>query len=155
VFLSARTDTISFWKYWLLIYAPHCTVVTNKTNKNKKKLIYDLKVREALEIRRHNSGPGSGLNEDFGAYVKTTMWDPVFHKMRNEDERREGANPLLGSCLFLLFSLFSPSSSSYFFPSVSLFSCLIPFPDDESSTWFENLEKTSVFLMHWFTHNQI
>ena len=69
------------------------TVVTNKTNKNKKKLIYDLKVREALEIRRHNSGPGSGLNEDFGAYVKTAMWDPVFHKMRNEDERREGANP--------------------------------------------------------------
>ena len=69
------------------------TVITNKTNKNKKKLIYDLKVCEALEIRRHNSGPGSGLNEDFGAYVKTAMWDPVFHKMRNENERREGANP--------------------------------------------------------------
>ena len=68
-------------------------MITNKTNKNKKKLIYDLKVREALEIRRHNSGPGSGLNEDLGAYVKTSMWDPVFHKMRNESERREGANP--------------------------------------------------------------
>ena len=24
MFLSARTDTINFWKYWLLIYAPHC-----------------------------------------------------------------------------------------------------------------------------------
>ena len=35
----------------------------------------------------------TSLNEDFGAYVKTAMWDPVFHKMRNESERREGANP--------------------------------------------------------------
>ena len=57
------------------------TVITNKTGKNKKKLNYDLKVREALEIRRRNCGPGQGLNEDFGAYVKTTMWNPVFHQM--------------------------------------------------------------------------
>ena len=63
------------------------------TNKNKKKLTYDLKVREALEIRRHNCGPGSGLNEDFGAYVKTTMWDPVFHQMNNDSGVGEGANP--------------------------------------------------------------
>ena len=56
-------------------------VITNMTNKNKKKLAYDLKVREALEIRRNNCGPGNGLNEDFGAYVRTTQWNPVFHKM--------------------------------------------------------------------------
>ena len=53
------------------------------SNKNKKKLAYDLKVREALEIRRRNSGPGHGLNEDLGAYVKTAMWNPVFHQMDN------------------------------------------------------------------------
>ena len=58
-------------------------VITNKTNKNKKKLMYDLKVREALEIRARNCGPGNGLNEDLGAYVKTTMWNPVFHQMDN------------------------------------------------------------------------
>ena len=68
-------------------------VIVNMTNKNKRKLTYDLKVREALEIRRHNCGPGSGLNEDYGAYVKTTMWDPVFHRMNNEAGMGEGANP--------------------------------------------------------------
>ena len=51
------------------------------TNKNKRKLAYDLKIREALEIRRHNCGPGKGLTEDFGAYVRTTQCNPVFHEM--------------------------------------------------------------------------
>ena len=45
--------------------------------KNKRLLTYDMRIREALEIRRHNSGPGKGLNEDMGAYVKTDIWDPV------------------------------------------------------------------------------
>ena len=44
--------------------------------KSKKKLAYDIKIREALEIRRHNCGPGKGLNEDMGSYVKTDIWDP-------------------------------------------------------------------------------
>ena len=34
----------------------------------KNKLTYDPKEREALKIR-----PGHGPNEDYGAYVKTTM----------------------------------------------------------------------------------
>ena len=68
-------------------------VLTNMTNKNKKKLAYDLKVREALEIRRHNCGPGRGLNEDMGAYVKTSLWNPVFHHMCNDDRGGEGASP--------------------------------------------------------------
>ena len=57
------------------------TVITTMSGKNKKRLAYDLKVREALEIKRNNCGPGSGLNEDFGAHVKTTQWNPVFHSM--------------------------------------------------------------------------
>ena len=57
------------------------TVITTMTNKSKKKLTYDLKVREALEIRRRNTGPGHGLNEDYGAYVKTAQWNPLFHSM--------------------------------------------------------------------------
>ena len=56
-------------------------VLATMSGKNKKRLAYDLKVREALEIKRNNSGPGSGLNEDHGAYVKTTQWNPVFHSM--------------------------------------------------------------------------
>ena len=56
-------------------------VLKTMSGKNKKSLAYSLKVREALEIKRQNSGPGQGLNEDFGAYVKTTQWNPVFHTM--------------------------------------------------------------------------
>ena len=51
------------------------------SGKNKKGLSYSLKVREALEIKRQNSGPGQGLNEDFGTYVKTAQWNPVFYEM--------------------------------------------------------------------------
>ena len=53
------------------------------SGKNKRKLNYDLKVREALEIRRHDSGPGRGLNEDMGAYAKTHAWNVVFNQMDN------------------------------------------------------------------------
>ena len=56
-------------------------VLATMSGKNKKRLAYDLKVREALEIKRHNCGPGHGLNEDLGAYVKTTQWNPVLHSM--------------------------------------------------------------------------
>ena len=45
--------------------------------KKKRKLAYDTKIREALEIRRHGCGPGKGLNEDMGAHVKTDIWDPA------------------------------------------------------------------------------
>ena len=56
-------------------------VLKTMSGKSKKKLAYDLKVREASEIRRQNCGPGHGLNEDFGAYVKSTQWNAVFHAM--------------------------------------------------------------------------
>ena len=59
-------------------------VLKTMSGKNKKSLAYSLKVREALEIKRQNSGPGHGLNEDFGAYVKTTQWNPVFHAMGHQ-----------------------------------------------------------------------
>ena len=56
-------------------------VLATFSNKNKKRLAYDLKIREALEIKRHDTAPGKGLNEDHGAYVKTTQWNPVLHTM--------------------------------------------------------------------------
>ena len=49
--------------------------------KHKRKLAYNLKVREAIEIHRHGSGPGKGLNEDMGAYLKTDIWDPVLNTL--------------------------------------------------------------------------
>ena len=50
-------------------------------NKNKRLLDYDLKIREALEIMHQDCGPGRGLNEDNGNYVKTDIWRPVFSSM--------------------------------------------------------------------------
>jgi hypothetical protein len=35
------------------------------SNKNKDKLVYDLKIREAIGIRKNQCGPDRGLNEDF------------------------------------------------------------------------------------------
>jgi hypothetical protein len=49
------------------------TIITTLANKNKKKLDYDLKIREALEIRCHNSGPGRGMNEDWGGHVESCL----------------------------------------------------------------------------------
>ena len=46
-------------------------------DKKKGRLTYNLRMREAFEIRRHESGPGKGLNEDNGAFLKTDIWDPV------------------------------------------------------------------------------
>ena len=36
------------------------TILATYQNKNKKKLAYDLKIREALEIKRQNCGPNHG-----------------------------------------------------------------------------------------------
>ena len=57
------------------------SIVKNMQGKNKKFLSYNMRIREALEIRRHKCGPGKGLNEDMGAYVKTDMWDPVLQSI--------------------------------------------------------------------------
>ena len=50
----------------------NCEVIKTFSNKNKKKLNYDLKVWEALEIKKNNCGPGRGLNEDGGPTSKQT-----------------------------------------------------------------------------------
>ena len=68
----------------------HCTNNFNKDNftvvhtmqdKKKGRLAYNLKVKEAFEIRRHDCGPGRGLNEDNGAYLKTDIWDAVLNAL--------------------------------------------------------------------------
>ena len=42
-------------------------------DKKKGSLTYNLRMREAFEIRRHDSDPGKGLNEDNGAYLKINL----------------------------------------------------------------------------------
>ena len=51
------------------------------SSKNKFALKHDLRVKEALFIRRFDCGPYKGMNEDMGSYVKTTQWAPVFNGM--------------------------------------------------------------------------
>ena len=58
---------------------PHILHNTNDKSKNPK---FDLRVREALYIRRYKCGPGKGMNEDLGSYVTTTQWEPVFNRIR-------------------------------------------------------------------------
>ena len=59
-------------------------IVTKMQGKKKRRLAYDIKIREALEIRHHGSGPGKGLNEDMGSYVRTDMWDTVLNHIGND-----------------------------------------------------------------------
>ena len=75
------------WDYsGLSQHYKHCTqpfstenfeVMHTMQDKKKGRLTYNLKMREAFEIRRHETGPGKGLNEDNGAFLKTDIWDPV------------------------------------------------------------------------------
>ena len=58
------------------------TPIHNMQGKNKKYLGYNMRIREAMEIRRHDSGPGRGLNEDMGAYIRTDIWDPVLNSIK-------------------------------------------------------------------------
>jgi hypothetical protein len=50
-------------------------------HKSKSTLQRQLSIREALEILRQGAEPNKGLNKDFGSYVKTKAWDPVFKKI--------------------------------------------------------------------------
>ena len=50
-------------------------------DKKRRWLAYNMRMREAFEIRSHDSGPGRGLNEDNGAYLKTDIWDPVLRSL--------------------------------------------------------------------------
>jgi hypothetical protein len=90
------------------------TILATLNNKNKKILKFDLRLHEALEIRRHNSGPNRGLIEDWGSYAKTSVWTPVFNKMQalsNPTVHLEGGFfSSLILCFFLILLLFVPSA---------------------------------------------
>ena len=56
-------------------------ILSNVTSKTKNSLKYNLRVKEALYIRRFNCGPYKGMNLDMGSYISTTQWAPVFNGM--------------------------------------------------------------------------
>ena len=80
------------WKYpGISQHLQHCSEPFNEENfeplhvmqdKKKRRLGYNMRMREAFEIRCHDTGPGKGLNEDNGAYLKTDIWDPVLKALQ-------------------------------------------------------------------------
>ena len=48
------------------------------------------KVREAIEIQYHQTGPrDNGINQDDGQYVTTTFWKPLLKYVRNQNENNK------------------------------------------------------------------
>ena len=70
------------------IEGPETLCHANNKLKNPK---FDLRVKEALYIRRFQCGPGKGMNEDSGSYVNTTQWEPVFKRIHWEEGARESS----------------------------------------------------------------
>ena len=60
------------------IEGPKILHTADERQKNPK---FDLRVREALYIRRFQCGPGKGMNQDYGSYVTNNQWQPVFNRM--------------------------------------------------------------------------
>ena len=56
-------------------------IITTFNNKNKGALKQNLFIRESLEIRRHGTTRGLGLN-DPQFCVRTNAWDPILKKLK-------------------------------------------------------------------------
>ena len=50
----------------------------------KKQADFKLDHMEALMIKLHQTGPGSGFNEDEGRRVRTKQWDPLLIQLRKK-----------------------------------------------------------------------
>ena len=57
------------------------TILETMSGKSKLGLQYNLRLRESLYIAKENTGPGHGLNEDWGGHLYTRAWHPLFEKM--------------------------------------------------------------------------
>ena len=65
-----------------------------KRHKTKGQLKHHLRVEESMWIRRLDCGPHKGMNEDYGSYVKTDIWTPLFKRM-DDGRGGQGFNPSL------------------------------------------------------------
>ena len=52
--------------------------------RSKRQADFKLDHMEALMIKLHQTGPGSGLNEDEGRRVRTRQWDPLVIQLRKK-----------------------------------------------------------------------
>ena len=56
-------------------------VLDSMSNKNRQALKYSFRLHESLHSAKYNTGPCYGIYEDWGGYLKTRAWLPVFEKM--------------------------------------------------------------------------
>ena len=57
------------------------TVLDTLNGKNKRALQYNLRLRESIHIQNEDTGPGRGLNEDWGGHLHTRAWLPALRKI--------------------------------------------------------------------------
>ena len=104
-------------------WTPEVLSCVNTKGMKPQQLSHHLKVEEALWIRRLNCGPGRGLNEDYGSYVRTDAWKPILKELWTRSVRRGGMRDL---SLFGLIVFFLLSSSPFSSPNLFPFLPIIP-----------------------------
>ena len=52
--------------------------------KSKRQADFKLDYMELLMIKLHQTGPGTGFNEDEGRRVRTKQWDPLLIQLRKK-----------------------------------------------------------------------
>ncbi|XP_065678489.1 uncharacterized protein LOC136093416 [Hydra vulgaris] len=77
------------WDYSAIAeHSKNCHGNFTRNNKNTLKVEinnFNRKVREALEIQRHECSPSDGgLNQDDGGYVTTSFWKPMFRYLNEK-----------------------------------------------------------------------
>ena len=60
------------------------TILATINARSKKQADFKLDHMEALMIKLHQTGPGSGFNEDEGRRVRTKQWDPLLIQLRKK-----------------------------------------------------------------------
>ena len=114
-------------------------VLSRVNMKNPQLLKHHLRVEEAMWIRRLNCGPGKGLNEDHGSYVKTDVWAPIFSDLNKWP--RAGTRdsfPLLQTDSLASFPSISLSPTVFFIPLNSL--SLIPLLNNDLRKCGRNIQ---------------
>ena len=60
------------------------TILATINARSKRQADFKLDHMEALMIKLHQTGPGSGFNEDEGRRVRTKQWDPLLIHLRKK-----------------------------------------------------------------------
>ena len=60
------------------------TILATINARSKRQADFKLDHMEALMIKLHQTGPGSGFNEDEGRRVRTRQWDPLLIQLRKQ-----------------------------------------------------------------------